>query len=236
MRALNRYDAWKLFALVAMTFDHVGYYLVGDEEIWRMVGRLAMPVFCFLVGFNRHYRWRPELFLVALCLSFAEAAQGRFWVQNILWGILLARLLLQAVEEERWKQWVLPVIFLCTVAFPFTRVFIDYGSLTLLWALAGRFAASDRTAWQGKAYMVSAMALTVLLTWDVFVVTHLYGYVTTVALVVMGYALWQVSYAPWHVRGRAATMARFFSDHALYYYGVHLLLLSAAGIVLGIKP
>lgn len=236
MRGLNRYDAWKLFALAAMTVDHVGYYLVADEEIWRMVGRLAMPVFCFLIGFNGQYRWRWELFAVALCISLAEAVQGDFWGQNILWTLLLVRVLLHAFDEARWKAWVLPVIFLSVVVFPITRLLIDYGSLALLWALAGRFAAHDREAWQGKAYMLSALALSLFLTWDVFVQTPGYGYLATLALVVMSYRLWLFSYAPWRVQGVVATLARFFSAHALYYYGVHVLVLGAIGLALGIKP
>ena len=46
----------KIVALVTMTFDHVGYML-GDSvgynfwlvTLFRVIGRLALPLFCFMI-------------------------------------------------------------------------------------------------------------------------------------------------------------------------------------------
>jgi len=35
-----------------MTIDHVGYMLFPDIEILRWIGRIAMPLFCFLIAFG----------------------------------------------------------------------------------------------------------------------------------------------------------------------------------------
>lgn len=46
----------KIVALVTMTFDHVGYalimYSINDQLglIFRIIGRLAMPLFCFMIA------------------------------------------------------------------------------------------------------------------------------------------------------------------------------------------
>ena len=46
-------SALKVIALIAMTIDHIGYFLVFSPElrlIFRAIGRIAMPLFCFLIA------------------------------------------------------------------------------------------------------------------------------------------------------------------------------------------
>ena len=235
-RTLNSYDAWKLFALFAMTVDHIGMFLIdpAHNEAWRMVGRLAMPVFCFLVGYNGSYRFRSDLVWVALFVSVAVfARKGDVWMQNILWGIFLTRLLLDRISLAGWKNGIWVVLPLAVLFFPVLRVFVDYGTLVLLWALAGRFAAQDRACVEGKIYLVTALLLTLFEVWDGFKPQVLTGMMASVALMVLSWRLWQLEIRPWGVRGLVGRCARFVSDYALYYYGVHVVVLGALGLWLG---
>jgi len=45
----NLYDYLKVFAIIAMIIDHVGYYLYPELEVLRWIGRFAFPIFLFLV-------------------------------------------------------------------------------------------------------------------------------------------------------------------------------------------
>lgn len=60
----------KLLALIFMTIDHIGLFLFPKEVIWRVVGRLAMPIFVYLVARSvRHsrvsaYVWRLLIFAI----------------------------------------------------------------------------------------------------------------------------------------------------------------------------
>ena len=39
----------KLIAVVTMIIDHIGLTLFPGEMIWRMIGRLSFPIYCFLI-------------------------------------------------------------------------------------------------------------------------------------------------------------------------------------------
>jgi hypothetical protein len=46
---LNVID-WKVMAFLSMLIDHIGAVLYPDHIFFRLIGRLAMPLFCLLVG------------------------------------------------------------------------------------------------------------------------------------------------------------------------------------------
>lgn len=54
----NLYDYLKVVAILTMIVDHLGYYLFPEVLEFRLIGRVAFPLFLFLVGFNASFRWR----------------------------------------------------------------------------------------------------------------------------------------------------------------------------------
>lgn len=46
---MNR-NQLKIIACISMLVDHIGYVLFPDIEIFRLIGRIAMPVFAFFIG------------------------------------------------------------------------------------------------------------------------------------------------------------------------------------------
>ena len=96
----NFYDWLKILAVVTMVIDHIGYYLFPDILGLRLVGRIAFPIFLFLVGVNGSFRWRWSLFLIALLVQFAmQIWRSSFFltgqvVGNILLVIVCSRVLL----------------------------------------------------------------------------------------------------------------------------------------------
>jgi hypothetical protein len=42
----------KIIAMIAMLFDHIGFYLYPNQQSWRIVGRIAFPLFAFLIAFG----------------------------------------------------------------------------------------------------------------------------------------------------------------------------------------
>lgn len=73
--------ALKIVAVIAMTIDHIGVHLIDSPQVYvmfRTIGRIAMPLFCFLIaqGYlhtssRKHYFFR--LFGCALALEGALA-------------------------------------------------------------------------------------------------------------------------------------------------------------------
>ena len=45
----------KLIALITMTIDHVGAYLLPQYRILRIIGRISMPIYAFLIAEGCHY-------------------------------------------------------------------------------------------------------------------------------------------------------------------------------------
>lgn len=101
----NLYDYLKILAILTMIIDHVGYYFF-PEILWlRLIGRIAFPLFLFLVGFSRSYKWRWDLLIWGLVLWIAQLLFG-FWQGsldfnfNILISILVARLVLRLFDQK----------------------------------------------------------------------------------------------------------------------------------------
>ena len=138
----------KLIALAAMTADHVGLVLLPSWQLLRYIGRIAMPVFAWMIAEGcRHTRSRGRYFwsialLGSLCQTVAWLVTGTLY-QNILITFTLSVLLiflLDAAESRIWCRWLLPialaaVFFLTAVLpewFPGQDFAIDYGFFGVL--------------------------------------------------------------------------------------------------------
>lgn len=51
----------KIIAITSMLIDHIGYEFFSDQPIWRIIGRLAFPIFAYLIveGYY-HTHSKPE--------------------------------------------------------------------------------------------------------------------------------------------------------------------------------
>ena len=135
----------KILAMIAMTCDHVGM-LIFPRLLWlRMIGRLALPIYAFLIAEGcRHTRDRKKYLLRllgmgALCQAVYLLAMGALY-QCILITFSLSVIsigLYDAVEREntagariRLALGTGAIFFLCTVLpdlLPHTDFEIDYG-------------------------------------------------------------------------------------------------------------
>lgn len=111
----------KIIALIAMTTDHIGVVFFPGTTWMRLVGRLAMPIFCFLAaeGF-RHTRSQKKyilrMFLLALLSAYPHfLAFG--WPQNVLFSLSAGLLALFFLEKvgTRGKQ-IAVIILMCILS------------------------------------------------------------------------------------------------------------------------
>ncbi|MDF2839004.1 MAG: traX [Evtepia sp.] len=70
--------ALKIVALIAMTIDHIGVHLITSPQVYlifRIIGRLAMPLFCFLIaeGYRHTSNRRRYFFRLFGFATFLEA-------------------------------------------------------------------------------------------------------------------------------------------------------------------
>ena len=64
-------EGLKLFACVVMLIDHVGAVLFPQHFWMREVGRLAFPIFCFLLSEGVHYTRSPGRYVLRLTIGAA---------------------------------------------------------------------------------------------------------------------------------------------------------------------
>ena len=79
----------KLIALITMTIDHIGAYLLPQYQILRIIGRLAMPIYAFLIAEGCRYTKNKFKYL-GLMAAFALGMQLAYF---FLEGSLYMRIL-----------------------------------------------------------------------------------------------------------------------------------------------
>lgn len=101
-------DWLKIIALVTMAIDHTGSVLFPMQPIWRMAGRIAFPIFAWLLvqGFvhtsnRRRYIGNMAVFALLSEIPFDLALGRRLstdW-QNVYFTLLLGLLVMSALEK-----------------------------------------------------------------------------------------------------------------------------------------
>lgn len=69
----------KLIALVTMTIDHMGMILFPQDPLWRIIGRLAFPIYAYMIAEGCRYTRSMPRYLGLLALV-AAVCQGVYWV------------------------------------------------------------------------------------------------------------------------------------------------------------
>lgn len=56
----------KLIALISMTIDHVGYFLLPEQEWMRIVGRISFPIFAYMISEGCRYTKNRRRYLLRI--------------------------------------------------------------------------------------------------------------------------------------------------------------------------
>ena len=140
----------KILAMITMTCDHVGLYLLPQFPVLRILGRLAMPIYAYMIAQgcrHTHDRGRYLLRLLGLgllCQTVYYAVEGSLY-QCILMTFSLSVALIwgmdAAVRRPDPARIVTAVglfaaaVFLCQILpklLPGTDYAVDYGILGVL--------------------------------------------------------------------------------------------------------
>ena len=138
----------KLIALISMTCDHVGLQLFPDVLLLRIIGRLALPIFAYMIAEGCRYTRNRKKYLLrmaslaALCQVVYFFAMGSLY-QCILVTFSLSLCLIYALDELQAHPgtktriialgMLVAVFVLCVVLPDFLPGFeIDYGLMGVL--------------------------------------------------------------------------------------------------------
>jgi len=145
-RVVNSHDLLKVLAIAVMVVDHTGRFFVDDNVWMRLVGRMAAPLFFFLIGYSGSYRFKSQILLLGVALSIisflASTSNGieRILPLNILLSFVLIKLILDRWDPAAQSSDLLVTILatLMVVSIPTYAFVVEYGSLGLCYAIGAR--------------------------------------------------------------------------------------------------
>ena len=93
----------KVIGIVSMTIDHIGYFLFPQMTVLRMIGRLAYPIFAYMIAEGCRYtrnkvRYFCTMFAIACTCSAATYFAERSRYQSIFTTFSCAMLLIFALD------------------------------------------------------------------------------------------------------------------------------------------
>lgn len=59
----------KILGLILMTVDHVGWLIEGDPLYFRVIGRLAAPIFCYFIAQGFHHTKNKKKYFLRLYIA-----------------------------------------------------------------------------------------------------------------------------------------------------------------------
>ena len=135
----------KFFALIAMTVDHIGLTLFPEYTVLRLFGRLAMPIFAWMIAEGCRYTKNRARYLFMM-LGIGVVSQAVSWLaagslhMNILLTFFMSILLIYVLDLANDKKGILSlglmgivlvaITYICVFLprdIPGVKFSIDYG-------------------------------------------------------------------------------------------------------------
>lgn len=79
----------KLFALIAMTCDHIGMQLFPQAQIFRIIGRLALPIFAYMIAEGCRYTKNKKKYLLTIAAVALVCQLVYFFAMQSLYQCIL---------------------------------------------------------------------------------------------------------------------------------------------------
>jgi len=143
---INTHDLMKVLAIVTMVVDNVGVFFMDDNVWMRLVGRMAAPLFFYLVGYSGSYRFKYQilalgvaLWLVNLFASASPSMLEHYIPVNILITFVLIKAIMNRFDPVKMSTQSLVILLACLllVGIPSSLV-VEYGSFGLAIAIGAR--------------------------------------------------------------------------------------------------
>ena len=127
----------KLTAIISMLVDHLGLLFFPQTELYRIVGRIALPLFAYQIGVSyRHTdfsRYLKRLIFSALIFQttyvliaiFIPGAELEPWYLNIFFTLTIGLILIRLVDFRQYLAGVF--ILLIPPVLGYLGVTVDYG-------------------------------------------------------------------------------------------------------------
>lgn len=175
---MNR-NILKIIAMISMLIDHIGAYLFEGHIVFKILGRIAFPVFAFFIAEGMKYtrsrkKYVIQLFIFACISQIAYILLRDDFKLNVLFTFLIAILLIYLIEQllkkenhtKLLKMLLIAIaaisIIIITLVFGDVLEMIDYSLLGVLMVLEFYFI---RSKWKflAASFIVVLMVLKAIL-------------------------------------------------------------------------
>lgn len=240
MKNTHRFDlsamSLHLLAMALMLCDHLWAMVIPGAQWLNSIGRLAFPIFAFLVVegyFHTHSirRYALRLFLFALIseIPFNLMYSGGIvypFHQNVIWTLLCGLTLIYLNEKARktGRLWVQILTGLGTILLGYVAgslLMLDYYGVGVLTVLVFYFF-RKRTWWCLLGQIAALYYLNVVLIGGLYFDVSLFGF--TFTIVQQGFAL--AALIPiWLYHGRQGPHSKAFQVLCYSFYPLHMVIL-----------
>jgi hypothetical protein len=220
---ITSYDLAKTLAVMFMLADHIGFYFFPDEMWFRVVGRLCVPIWCFLIGYARTRDLSPSLWIgVGIVILTNLLTGGAMFPLTILVTFIIIRLVIDRVSAVALssKESMIIICFALMLIYWPSMMLVEYGTVALILALGG-YVIREGNIW-ARPIWFGAMILYFTSQIVVFHFTSLQMAVFAVGLVPIAMLLWR--FAPVEFYGQKSKILQYAGRHTLMIYVVHLVL------------
>lgn len=164
-------------AMITMLIDHIGLIFFPDNVAWRIVGRIALPIYayCIVIGLARTRdpnRYLRRLAVIAVVSQIPYILSLRTLNVNVV-GTLAASLAALLIIE-RYPRWAFAVVAAGTLAIE--AIPFSYGYYALMLILIYRYL--DRNYWVAAHFALNLFAFALASGWWV----QLFSIVPTIYL------------------------------------------------------
>lgn len=213
-------EGLKVIACVTMLIDHIGAVLMPWNMVLRMIGRIAFPIYCFLLAEGAYYTKNPRKYVLRLGigvllseLPFDLALSGGVdWTyQSVMVTLLLGVLALLCMKKT--ENTVGKILIVVPFAAAAELLLTDYGAAgVLLVAVFGL--TREKPWWQRLLGVLVVLYITPSATMDIWGIRLPMELLGALALIpIAGYS------------GRKLTHSKAVQWAFYLFYPVHLTIL-----------
>lgn len=216
----NYQDLLKCFAILTMIIDHLGLYVFLDNNMFRLIGRLAMPVFAFFAGYN--FKGKPKLKLLILGIALyviTTLLLKKIITLNILISIFFGQCYLYSYKYKLYniKDNYLKIFGLLLLSLVTIPLF-DYGTLVIAIMALGFIA--HKSAKDLKLAVLISLVLPMLTSMVLFNFSN-WQTLILVLFIVLEYLIMTIK----NFNDKIYLHVNIISRNSLYIYMLHLIIL-----------
>ncbi|AFC71018.1 TraX family protein [Rickettsia australis] len=143
----NYQDLLKTLAIIAMSIDHVGLYLYPELTVMRIIGRTAMPIFCFFAGYNFHDKPKTRIIICGVLLQiYTTVLFKQFLTTHILISIYLGQWYIYYFRNSLTRFFYSGYyhVVIMVILWYISWALIDYGTLVIAIMILGFIAKHEQ--------------------------------------------------------------------------------------------